>query len=114
MTYANPAAIPGNQNEVRYIDSIGLFRVKNAGAGAASQIPWPACRTKPPVNLSAMNRAFFEGLNSGARLELLCRLHAMTVELAERLAKNSTNSSKPPSSDSPFGGLPSKGEGGQK
>src|ERR1019366_238724 len=46
--------------------------------------------------------------------ELLCRLHAMTVELAERLAKNSTNSSKPPSSDSPFGGLPSKGEGGQK
>src|SRR5450756_2261869 len=60
------------------------------------------------------NRAFFEGLNSGARLELLCRLHAMTVELAERLAKNSTNSSKPPSSDSPFGGLPSKGEGGQK
>src|SRR5450756_2779412 len=69
---------------------------------------------KPPVNLSAMNRAFFEGLNSGARLELLCRLHAMTVELAERLAKNSTNSSKPPSSDSPFGGLPSKGEGGQK
>jgi len=69
---------------------------------------------KPPVDLTAMNRAFFEGLDSGARLELLCRLHAMTVELAERLAKNSTNSSKPPSSDSPFGGLLSKGEGGQK
>jgi hypothetical protein len=61
-----------------------------------------------------MNRTFFEGLDPGARLELLCRLHAMAVELAERLAKNSTNSSKPPSSDSPFGGLPSKGEGGQK
>src|ERR1019366_3710817 len=61
-----------------------------------------------------MNRAFFEGLNSGARLELLCRLHAMTVELAERLAKTSTNSTTLPSSDSPFGGLPSKGEGGQK
>lgn len=69
---------------------------------------------KPPVDLSAMNRVFFEGLDSGARLELLCRLHAMTVELAERLAKNSTNSSKPPSSDSPFGGLPSKVGGGQK
>src|ERR1019366_1000619 len=69
---------------------------------------------KPPVNLSAMNRAFFEGLNSGARLELLCRLHAMTAELAERLGKNSTNTSEPPSADSPFGGLPSKGEGGQK
>jgi transposase len=69
---------------------------------------------KPPVDLCAMNRTFFEGLDPGARLELLCRLHAMAVELAERLAKNSTNSSKPPSSDSPFGGLPSKGEGGQK
>lgn len=69
---------------------------------------------KPPVDLCAMNRTFFEGLDPGARLELLCRLHAMTVELAERLAKNSTNSSKPPSPDSPFGGLPSKGEGGQK
>ena len=57
---------------------------------------------KPPVDLSVMNRAFFEGLESGARLELLCRLHAMTVELAERLGKNSTNSSKPPSSDNPL------------
>jgi transposase len=69
---------------------------------------------KPPVDLSVMNRAFFEGLDSGARLELLCRLHAMTVELAERLGKNSTNSSKPPSSDNPFGGPPCKGGDGQK
>jgi hypothetical protein len=61
-----------------------------------------------------MNRAFFEGLDSGARLELLCRLHAMTVELAERLGKNSTNSSKPSSSDSPFSGLPYKEGDGQK
>jgi hypothetical protein len=69
---------------------------------------------KPPVDLSAMNRAFFEGLDPGARLELLCRLHAMTVELAERLDKNSTNSSKPPSSDSPFGGPSQKGGDDQK
>ena len=61
-----------------------------------------------------MNRAFFEGLDSNARLELLCRLHAMTVELAERLDKNSTNSSKPPSSDSPFGGPSQKGGYDQK
>src|SRR5271169_3452129 len=67
---------------------------------------------KPPVDLSAMNRTFFEGLDPGARLELLCRLHAMTVELSERLNRNSTNSSKPPSSDSPFGGPPSVGNGG--
>jgi hypothetical protein len=33
----------------------------------------------PPIDLSAMNRTFFEGLDSGARLELLCRLHAMTI-----------------------------------
>ena len=66
---------------------------------------------KPRIDLSLMNRTFFEGLDSGARLELLCRLHAMTVELAERLAQNSTNSSKPPSSDGPFRGLPNKGGG---
>jgi hypothetical protein len=64
---------------------------------------------KPPVDLSAMNRVFFEGLDAGERLELLCRLHAMTVELAERVNRNSTNSSKPPSSDNPFGGPPSSG-----
>jgi hypothetical protein len=56
---------------------------------------------KRPVDLSAMNLAFFEGVDSGSRLELLCRLHAMAVELAERLAKNSTNSSKRPWSKNP-------------
>jgi hypothetical protein len=70
--------------------------------------------SKPPIDLSAMDRAFFEGLDSKARLELLCRLHAMTVEFAERLNKNSTNSSKPPSSDSPFGGPSQKGGADQK
>jgi hypothetical protein len=29
---------------------------------------------KPPVDLSAMNRTFFEGLNPEACLELLCPL----------------------------------------
>jgi transposase len=38
----------------------------------------------------------------------------MTVEFAERLDKNSTNSSKPPSSDSPFGGPSQKGGDDQK
>jgi hypothetical protein len=54
---------------------------------------------KPPVDLSAMNRAFFEPLDPTARVELLCRLHTMTVELSERLARNSANPSRPPSSD---------------
>ena len=70
-------------------------------------------RHKPPVDLSAMNRAFFEALDPTARVELLCRLHTMTVELSERLARNSANSSRPPSSDSPFGGAPTAaGSGG--
>ena len=57
-----------------------------------------------------MNRAFFEALDPTARVELLCRLHTMTVELSERLARNS---SRPPSSDSPFGGAPTAaGSGG--
>ena len=64
---------------------------------------------KPPVDLSAMNRAFFEALDPAARVELLCRLHTMTVELSERLAQNSANSSRPPSSDSPSGGTPPAG-----
>ena len=60
-----------------------------------------------------MNRAFFEALDPTARVELLCRLHTMTVELSERLARNSANSSRPPSSDSPFGGAPTAaGSGG--
>jgi transposase len=66
---------------------------------------------KSPVDLSAMDRTFFEQLDPAARVELLCRLHALAVEQAERLAQNSTNSSRPPSSDGPFG-LPGSRSGG--
>src|SRR3954451_22376686 len=58
---------------------------------------------KGPVDLSGMDRRFFEALSSDARVELLCRLHALAVEQAEKLARDSTNSSRPPSSDGPFG-----------
>ena len=57
----------------------------------------------PPVNLAGMDRAFFEALDPAALVELTCRLHALAIEQAERLAQNSTNSSRPPSSDGPFG-----------
>ena len=50
-----------------------------------------------------MDRRFFEGLSPEARVELLCRLHALAIEQAEKLARDSTNSSRPPSSDGPFG-----------
>ena len=59
-----------------------------------------------------MNRAFFETLDGPGRLELLCRLHAMTVELSERVQQSSANSSRPPSSDGPFKGGPLPGLGG--
>ena len=50
-----------------------------------------------------MDRRFFEALSPDARVELLCRLHALAIEQAEKLAEISTNSSQLPSSDSPFG-----------
>jgi transposase len=56
-----------------------------------------------PVDLSGMDRRFFEALSPDARVELLCRLHALAIEQAEKLARDSTNSSRPPSSDGPFG-----------
>src|SRR5689334_6431336 len=59
--------------------------------------------SKGPVDLSDMDRSFFEALSPEARVELLCRLHALAMEQAEKLARDSTNSSRPPSSDGPFG-----------
>src|SRR5918993_3478524 len=58
---------------------------------------------KGPVDLSSMDRGFFEALSPDARVELLCRVHALAIEQAEKLARDSTNSSRPPSSDGPFG-----------
>lgn len=60
-------------------------------------------KSKDQLELSRMNRAVFEALEPGQLVELTCRLHAMATDLAERLAMNSTNSSRPPSSDPPFG-----------
>src|SRR3954451_1931318 len=56
-----------------------------------------------PVDLSGMDRRFFEALSPEAQVELLCRLHALAVEQAEKLAQDSTNSPPPPSPDAPFG-----------
>jgi hypothetical protein len=56
---------------------------------------------KGPVDLSSMDCRFFEALSPDARVELLCRLHALAIEQAEKLARDS--SSQLPSSDGPFG-----------
>ena len=60
-------------------------------------------KSKAPPDLSRMNRAVFEALDHDQLVEVTCRLHAMATDLSERLAMNSTNSSRPPSSDPPFG-----------
>jgi transposase len=67
--------------------------------------------SKPAIDLSVMDRAFFEALAPAARVELLCRLHALAVEQAEKLAQNSSNSSRPPSSDGPFAPPPGTATG---
>lgn len=60
-------------------------------------------KSEDEIELSRMNRAVFEALDHDQLVELTCRLHTIAIEQAERLAMNSTNSSRPPSSDPPFG-----------
>ena len=60
-------------------------------------------KIKGPLDLTHMNRAVFEALDHDQLIELTCRLHRMAVEQSKRLAMNSINSSRPPSSDPPFG-----------
>ena len=43
---------------------------------------------KGPVDLSGMDRRFFEELSPDARVELLCRLHALAIEQAEDILRH--------------------------
>lgn len=49
-----------------------------------------------------MNQEYFQSLDKERLVVVAGNLHALAVEQLERLEQNSTNSSKPPSSDSPF------------
>jgi len=49
-----------------------------------------------------MNRNYFQSLEKEKLVEVAGNLHAFAVEQLERLEQNSSNSSSPPSSDSPF------------
>ena len=60
-------------------------------------------KSEDKLDLSRMNRAAFEALDHGRLVDLTCRLHMIAVQQAERLAMNSINSSRPPSSDLPCG-----------
>lgn len=53
-------------------------------------------------DLSQMNRDYFQSLDKEKLVEVAGNLHAFAVEQLERLDQNSSNSSRPPSSDSPF------------
>ena len=53
-------------------------------------------------DLAQMNRGYFENLAPETLIDVACRLHDLSVNLVERLEQNSQNSSKPPSSDSPY------------
>lgn len=53
-------------------------------------------------DLAQMNRAYFKKLDQEALVEAACRLLDLSVHLVERLDQDSKNSSKPPSSDSPY------------
>lgn len=53
-------------------------------------------------DLTQMDRGYFEALTRETLIDLACRLRDSCVDLVERLEQNSKNSSKPPSSDSPY------------
>jgi len=59
--------------------------------------------TKTPRSPLEMDRASFAALEHIALVEIAYRLQTQVIELTERLAMNSSNSSKPPSSDTFFG-----------
>ncbi len=54
------------------------------------------------IDLGQMDRQYFQSLEKDALVDVSCRLHATAVELTECLNQNSTNSSRPPSSDNPY------------
>jgi hypothetical protein len=53
-------------------------------------------------DLAQMSRDYFQSLDKEKLVEVAENLHAFAVEQFERLEQNSSNSSKPPSSDNPY------------
>jgi hypothetical protein len=53
-------------------------------------------------DLAQMDRQYFQNLKKESLVEAACNLQNFAVELIERLEQDSSNSSKPPSSDNPF------------
>jgi hypothetical protein len=53
-------------------------------------------------DIAQMDRNFFQSLEQEVLVEVACNLRELAVEQMERLEQNSINSSRPPSSDSPY------------
>jgi hypothetical protein len=53
-------------------------------------------------DIAQMNRNYFQSLEPEVLVEVACNLHELAVDQMERLEQNSKNSSRPPSSDSPY------------
>jgi len=53
-------------------------------------------------DLAQMDRPYLEALEHERLVDVACNLREFAVEQVERLEQNSTNSSRPPSSDSPY------------
>ncbi|MEM7726831.1 MAG: hypothetical protein AAF208_10730 [Cyanobacteria bacterium P01_A01_bin.45] len=50
-------------------------------------------------DLAQMNQEYFQSMNKQKLVEVTANLHSLAVEQVEKLEKNSSNSSLPPSSD---------------
>jgi transposase len=53
-------------------------------------------------DIAQMDRNYFQSLEQEILVEVACNLRELAVEQMERLEQNSKNSSRPPSSDSPY------------
>lgn len=53
-------------------------------------------------DLGQMDRGYFQGLEKKVLVEVACKLRDLSVELIERVERDSSNSSRPPSSDNPY------------
>jgi len=63
-------------------------------------------------DLAQIDRSYLQSLKKESVIKLACRLRDMNIDLLERLDQDSSNSSKPPSSNSPYKKKPpvSKGD----
>jgi hypothetical protein len=53
-------------------------------------------------DLAQIDRTYLQNLEKETLIDVACKLRDFSISLVERLEQNSSNSSKPPSSDSPY------------